>query len=104
MIAILLELLLELGPVNFSKPLPHSRLGLEARVGIGRLMPVFREKLTIFAEQFQYTLSLFGLTDSNSLTEEFTEGYRYIPTRAFHHERWLLISATEAVSRFGIKW
>jgi hypothetical protein len=39
-IAILLELLLEFGPVNFSKPLPHSRLGLEARVGIAQRSPI----------------------------------------------------------------
>jgi thiol-disulfide isomerase/thioredoxin len=36
-LAILLELLLEVTPVNIHKPLPHSRLGLEARVGIGRI-------------------------------------------------------------------
>jgi len=48
---------------------------LEARVGIGRLMPVFRPKTTIFAEQFQYNLSLFGLTCFNPLTEDFTEGF-----------------------------
>jgi hypothetical protein len=53
----------------------QSQLRLEAEVGIGRLMPVFRPKTTIFAEQFQYNLSLFGLTCFNPLTEDFTEGF-----------------------------
>src|SRR5208283_3297900 len=35
-ILFLLELLLELRPVNFHKSLPHTRFGLEARVGIER--------------------------------------------------------------------
>src|SRR5208283_3700789 len=36
-ILFLLELLLELRPVNFHKSLPHTRFGLEARVGIDRV-------------------------------------------------------------------
>jgi hypothetical protein len=43
------ELFLELGPVNIHNLLPHSRLGLEARVGIKRgsftipgLIPYFK--------------------------------------------------------------
>src|SRR5579859_837409 len=52
----------------------HTHQNLEARVGIGRLMPVFRPKTTISAEQFQFTLPLFGLTGFNSLTKDFTEG------------------------------
>jgi hypothetical protein len=31
----------------------------------------------MFAEQFQYNLSLFGLTRLNSLTEDFTEGFSH---------------------------
>jgi hypothetical protein len=53
----------------------QTQLRLEAEVGIGRLMPVFQPKTTISAEQFQYTLLLFGLTGFYSLTEDFTEGF-----------------------------
>jgi len=48
---------------------------LEARVGIGRLMPYFQGKITPLSTQFQYNPSLFGLTRLNPLTEDFTEGY-----------------------------
>ena len=46
-----------------------------AEGGIGQLMPCLRAKATMFAELFQYTFSLFGLTSFNSLTEDFTEGF-----------------------------
>ena len=47
---------------------------LEARVGIGRLMPCFQGKTTPLPELIQYNLALFGLTPFNPLTEDFTEG------------------------------
>jgi hypothetical protein len=53
--------------------------------GIRRQMPVFRAKTTIFAEQFQYTLSLFGLTRLNSLTEDFTDS-RLFTAAVFFYE------------------
>ena len=63
------------GRSDWPNSLLLTQQNMEARVGIGRLMPVFRLKTTWFAEQFQYTLSLFGLTGFNSLTEDFTEGF-----------------------------
>src|SRR5208282_5790171 len=42
-ILFLLELLLELRPVNFHKSLPHTRFGLEARVGIEPTNEAFAE-------------------------------------------------------------
>jgi hypothetical protein len=49
----------------------HFRL--EARVGIGRLMPCFHEKNTPLSEQTQYNLALSSLNCFNPLTEGFTE-------------------------------
>jgi hypothetical protein len=51
---------------------------LEARVGIGRLMPCFQGKSKPLSTLFQYNLALFSLTAFNSLTEEFTEGFRMV--------------------------
>ena len=48
---------------------------LEARVGIGRLMPCFQGKNTLLSEQTQYNLALSDLTKFNTLTEDFTEGF-----------------------------
>jgi hypothetical protein len=70
-----LALSLALASSGFCNSLQKRNLKLEARVGIGRQMPVFRPKTTIFAEQFQYNPSLFGLTRLNSLTEDFTEDF-----------------------------
>ena len=53
----------------------QSQLRLEAEVGIGRLMPVFRTKTTPLPEKFQVTPSLFSLTRFNPFTEDFTEGF-----------------------------
>jgi len=38
------------------KPLLHTQYGLEARVGIGRLMPCFQGKTTPLYEQTQYKI------------------------------------------------
>jgi hypothetical protein len=54
---------------------------MEARVGIGRLMPCFQEKTTPLPELIQYNLALFGLTRLNSLTEDFTEGFPNIENK-----------------------
>jgi hypothetical protein len=53
--------------------LMHTHQNLEARVGIGLLMPCFPRNLKPLSEQFQYNLALFVLTRLNSLTEGFTE-------------------------------
>jgi hypothetical protein len=70
---------------------------LEARVGIGRLMPVFRPKTRMFAEQFQVTPSLFGLTGFNPLTEDFTEGFSLAPASKASHSSALTTLSKEPV-------
>jgi hypothetical protein len=67
-----------------SQSLPHSRLGLEARVGIGRLMPYFQRKITRLSALFQYNPALFDLTRLNPLTEDFTEGFWHLQSREWH--------------------
>ena len=56
-----------------------SRIILEARVGIRRLMPYLQGKTTPLSELIQYNLALFGLTPFNPLTEDFTEGFAEWP-------------------------
>jgi len=58
-----------------SKSRSSNCLNLEARVGIGRLMPYFQGRTTPLPEQVQYNPALFGLTHFNPLTEGFTEGF-----------------------------
>ena len=60
---------------KLTKPYSSNWLGLEAGVGIGRFMPVFRVKTTLFHELCQLTPALFGLTRFNSFTEDFTEAF-----------------------------
>ena len=60
-------------------PRIYWEIRLEARVGIGRLMPCFRQKTTPFSAQFQYNLALFGLAWLNALTEDFIEGFLAFP-------------------------
>jgi hypothetical protein len=52
----------------------QKQLRLEARVGIGRLMPVLLCKNILFPQQIQATLALLEPTELNSFTEGFTEG------------------------------
>ena len=48
---------------------------MEARVGIGRFMPCFRTKNTLFLQQKQVTRPLQVHSGSNPLTEGFTETF-----------------------------
>ena len=50
-IAILLELLLEVGSVRFAKSLLHPQFGLEAEVGIEPISPRFQQKIANFISQ-----------------------------------------------------
>jgi hypothetical protein len=59
--------------IAFLNFLIRNQQALEARVGIGRLMPVFRRKITSGSSLFNHNPALSGLTLTNSLTEEFTE-------------------------------
>jgi hypothetical protein len=60
---------------KLTKPYSSNWLGLEARVGIGRLTPCLRGKFTPLFPLFQHTPALFTLTWFNSVTEDFTEGF-----------------------------
>jgi hypothetical protein len=62
----------------------QSQLRLEARVGIGRLMPYFQRKITRLSALFQYNPALFDLTRLNPLTEDFTEGFWHLQSREWH--------------------
>jgi hypothetical protein len=65
-------------PGNISPHLQASYY-LEARVGIGRLMPCLRLNNMPFLQQMQTTLALPEPTESNSSTEGFTEGWNRLP-------------------------
>jgi hypothetical protein len=61
--------------------LPHH-MEVVAGGGIGRQMPVFRKRATIFAELFRYNPSRFGLTQVDSLTEDFALAPAAEPSRS----------------------
>jgi hypothetical protein len=54
---------------------PEAQKGLEARVGIGRFMPCFQIKNTLFPQQKQVTRPLQAQSGFNPLTEGFTETF-----------------------------
>ena len=57
---------------NYCRQVRHE---MEAKVGIGRLMPCFQGKTTPLSEQVQYNLALFELTHFNPLTEGFYDHF-----------------------------